>query len=258
LPSPDRRADAADARARRDGATIASRVSLPSAPDGSGGTGVTLDPGCHTLRLFPVDPRGGRPRGGKVDLDAELRGRSDDHVLARDRSDAPDADLSVCVGEPTETEVLFAGSPPRAPVVMAHYAWPLPAHLPAAWDDEVRGRMARVLFVRHVESLPREPSFLTQGGSGTTPVALDVEPGACYLAVVAGAHGSARALGLRVKIAAHEAYDDRGVDGAGAAVAFCAQAHSVATAVIEAHGAPLLGWGFALYRVEDRAWEAPR
>jgi hypothetical protein len=259
LPAPERRADAADARARRDGATIAGRVTLPSAPDGSGGVGVTLDPGCHTLRLFPVDPRGGaRLRGGKVDLDAELRGRADDHVLARDRSDAPDADLSVCVGEPTETEVLFAGSPPRAPVLMAHYAWPLPAHLPGAWDDEVRGRMARVLFVRHVEGLPREPSFLTQGGSGTTPVPLDVEPGACYLAVVVGAHGSARALGLRVRVAAREAYDDRGIDGAGAAVAFCTEAHRVATAVIEAHGAPLLGWAFALYRVEDRAWESPR
>ena len=219
---------------------------------------MTLEPGCHTLRLFPVDPRNGRPRGGKVDLDAELRGRNDDRVLARDRSDAPDAELSACVGEPTDAEVVFAGSPPRAPVLMAHYAWPLPAHLPVVWDDDVRGRMARVLFVRHVASLPREPSFLTQGGSGTTSVPLSVEPGACYLAVVAGAHGNARALGLRVRVAAREAYDDRGVDGAGAAVAFCAEAGSLATAVVEAHGAPLLGWALALYRVEDRAWESPR
>jgi hypothetical protein len=141
---------------------------------------------------------------------------------------------------------------------MAHYVRALPAHLPTLWGSEVRGRMAQVLLGRHVVSLQRDPFFLTQGGSGTTPVALPVEPGACYLAIVSAAQGTARALGLRVRVAAREAFDDRGVEGAGAAVAFCARSEDRATAVVEAHGAPLLGWAFAAYRVEDRAWEGPR
>jgi hypothetical protein len=257
LPAPDKRADVADGRARREGALVAPRETLQAGADGTGSSGETLAPGCHTLRLFPLDPR--QPRGAghwKLDLDAELRDRADDRLLARDRSDAPDAELSTCVGDPTEADVLFVGSPMGAPVLVTHYAWPLPAHLPEVWGGEVRGRMARVLLARHVPSLEREPAFLTQGGSGTTPIALPVEPGACYLALVAAAQGTARSLGLRVRVAAREAFDDRGLEGAGAAVAFCALSRDRATAVVEAHGAPLLGWAFALYRVADRVWEA--
>jgi hypothetical protein len=257
LSPPERRADVADARAKRDGATVAPRVSLPSGSDGSGGAGEKLSEGCHTLRLFAVDSRGPQASGrGRLDLDAELRQRADDRVLARDRSDAPDAELSVCVGEPTDTDVLFVGSPPRGPVLMTHYAWALPAHLPTLWGSEVRGRMARVLLARHVASPEREPFLLTQGGSGTTSIPVPIEPGACYIAIVAATQGTPRALGLRVRVAASEAFDDRGVEGAGAAVAFCAQSQEHATALVEAHGAPLLGWAFAAYRVEDGAWEA--
>jgi hypothetical protein len=258
LPSPEHRADVADARARRDGATLLPRATLASALDGSGGAGAILDEGCHTLRLLGVDARAAHPSlRFRLDIDAELRDHGDDRVLARDRSDAPDAELSACVGEPTEADVVFVGSPPRAPVIMTHYAWPLPAHLPTIWGSEVRGRMGRVLLARHVATLPREPFFLTQGGSGTTPVPVPVEPGGCYLAIVVATQGNTRALGLRVRVGARDAYDDRGIEGAGAAVAFCAGASQGVSAVVEAHGAPLLGWALAAYRVEDGAWELP-
>lgn len=259
LPPPDRRADVAEARARRDGASVGGRKALRAGVDGSGAGEETLDAGCHTLRLFPVDPRGPHPMSkSKLDLDAEIRGRADDRVLARDRSDAPDAELSVCVGETTQTDLLFAGSPPGAPVLVAHFAWPLPAHLPTLWGSEVRARMGRVLLARHVVSLPREASFVAQGGSGMTPVPFEVEPSACYVAVVAVAQGTARALGLRVRVAARRAFDDRGVEGAGAAASFCAGAGERATAIIEAHGAPMLGWALAVFRVEEGVWEVPR
>ncbi len=258
LPSPERRADVAEARAKRDGAAVGARKTLRAAVDGTGAGEETLDAGCHTLRLFPLDLRPAHPPGrGKVDLDAEVRGTLDDRLLARDRSDAPDAELSVCVGESTRTDLLFVGSPPGAPVLVAHYAWPLPDHLPSLWGDEVRARMAKVLLARHVVSLPRDPFFLAQGGSGTSPVPFDVQPGGCYVAMVAGTQGTARALGLRVTVAAQEAFDDRGIEGAGAAVAFCAGTHQRATALVEAHGAPPLGWALSVYRVVSAVWRVP-
>jgi mRNA-degrading endonuclease toxin of MazEF toxin-antitoxin module len=256
LPSPEKRAEVAEMRARRDGAAIAMRETWQSAVDGTGAGEQTLDPGCHTLRLFALDPRAAHPnRRGKLDLDAEMRDQSDDRLVARDRTDAPDVQLDVCVGETTRVDIVFAGSPPTAPVLVSHFAWPLPGHLPRLWGPEARGRMAHVLLARHVASLPREPVMLAQGVSGLTPIPLSIEPGACYLAVVTRVKESARAMGLRVHVGSSDAFDDRGIDADGAAVAFCAGRRARALAEVEARGAPLLGWGFALYRLQSGVWE---
>jgi hypothetical protein len=118
--------------------------------------------------------------------------------------------------------------------------------------------MAHVLSERRVVSLPAAPVQLAQGGSGVTPVPLALEPGGCYVAVVALAQGTARSLGLRVAVAARDYVDDRGVDEAGAAVAFCAGDRTTAQAEIEAHGTPLLAWGLALYRLNTGVWEVSR
>jgi hypothetical protein len=259
LPPPEKRAEIAEMRAKRDGASIATRETWRSGLDGTGSGEQTLAPGCHTLQLFAPDPRASHPaRRGKLDLDAEMRDESDDRVLARDRSDAPDAQLAACVGDATHVDVVFAGSPPGAPVLVAHFAWPLPDHLPELWGAEARGRMAHVLLARHVASLPRDPVMLAQGGSGATPIPLSIEPGACYLGVTTRIKEAARAIGLRVHVGSTDAFDDRGIDGDGAAVAFCAGKLDGALAEVEAHGTPLLGWGFALYRLQSGVWEVSR
>lgn len=258
LPIPEKRADAAEARARRDGATVSTRETWPAGADGSGSAEETLDPGCHTLQLYAVDPRAAsRSPHAKLDLDAEMRDASGNRILARDRTDAPDARLDLCVGDVTKVGVAFAGSPAGAPVLVAHFAWPLPEPLPAIWGNEARARMAHVLFTRHVRLLLREPILLAQGGSGTTPVPLSVEPGACYLALVSIVQGATRSVGLRVHVGARDAFDDRGIDENGAVVAFCAGDRTGALAEVEARGTPLLGWGMALYRV-GAAWEIPQ
>jgi len=255
LPPPDQRADVAEMRAKRDGATIAARRSWTAGADGAGAGEETLAAGCHTLQLFALDPRAAHPkRRGKLDLDAELRGMADDRLLARDRTDAPDAQLSACVGEATRVGVVFAGSAPGAPVLVSHAAWPLPRHLPELWGTEARGRMAHLLLARHVVSLPNEPVQLAQGGYGLTPVPLSLEPGACYLAVLTRAKETARTLGLRVHVGPSDAADDRGIDQDGAAAAFCAGQRQSALAEVEARGAPLLGWGLALYRLQSGLW----
>jgi hypothetical protein len=255
LPLPEKRADVAEARARRDGANVFGRDTWRAGSDGAGAADDTLEAGCHTLQLFAVDPRtANRSPHGKLDLDAEMRDASGDRILARDRTDAPDARLDVCVGEPTKVEVAFAGSPPAAPVLVSHYAWPLPERLPTLWGSEARARMAHILLSRHVRVLLHEPVLLAQGGSGTTPVPLPVEPGACYLALVSIVQGATRAVGLRIHVGVRDVFDDRGIDENGAVVAFCAGERASARAEVEARGTPLLGWGLALYRVGG-TWE---
>ncbi|MBV9947269.1 MAG: hypothetical protein JOZ69_10510 [Myxococcales bacterium] len=259
LPAPERRAEVAEMRAKRDGAAIAGRETWQAGLDGTGAGEQTLDPGCHTLELFALDPRVAQPgRRSKLDLDAEMRDEADDRLLARDRTDAPDAQLAACVGEPTRVDVVFAGSPPRAPVLVAHYAWPLPDHLPSTWGPDALGRMAHLLLARHVVSLPHDPLLLAQGGSGVTPLPLEVEPGGCYLAVTTRVKETSRTIGLRVHVGSLDVFDDRGIDGDGAVVAFCAGEHRTVLAEVEARGTPLLGWGFALYRLQSGVWELPR
>ena len=258
VPSPEKRADVVEARAKRDGAVIGPRSTLTAGVDGAGSGDQWLDPGCHILSLFAVDPRTSHPlRRGKLDLDAELRDRSDERVLARDRSDAPDARLPLCVAEPTWVHILFVGSPPEIPILVSHCIFALPEHLPGIWGSETKARMARVLLTRHVGPLPRDPFVLAQGGSGETAVVFPLEPGACYVAIAALAQGAARSVGLRVEVGAREAADDRGIDEAGASVAFCAGERSLASAQVEARGAPSLGWGLAVYRLQNGIWEVP-
>ncbi len=259
LPPPEKRAEIAEARATRDGATIATRATWQAGVDGTGAGQEILDPGCHTLQLFALDPRASMPsRRGKLDLDAEMRDEADDRILARDHSDAPDAQLEACVGDATHVEVAFAGSPPSAPVLVAHFAWQLPDHLPTLWGGEGRGRMAHVLLARHVASLPRAPVMLAQGGSGVTPIPLSIEPGGCYLGLTTRTKEAARAIGLRIHVGSNDAFDDRGIDGDGAAVAFCAGGRSHALAEVEARGTQMLGWGFALFRLQSGVWEVPQ
>jgi hypothetical protein len=258
VPLPEKRADIAELRAARDGAAVLRRATWIAGLDGTGAGEDSLDPGCHTLTLFAVDPRSFRPqRRAHLDLDAELRNMADDRILTRDRSDAPDATLSVCVGETTRVGILFAGSPPAQPVLVSHTVWPLPEHLPLVWGTQAIARMGRVLLARHVSRLPSDPVLLAQGGAGSTSVAVPLEPGACYLAIVSLVQGVGRAIGLRAHVGAHDAADDRGLDDDGATVTFCAGTASTAALQVEARGTPLLGWGLAVYHLQSGQWELP-
>jgi hypothetical protein len=248
----------AEARASRDGATIAPRVSWEARGDGTGGGADVLTPGCHVLELLAPDPRAVAGGRGKLDIDAEMRDASGERVLARDRTDAPDARLAACVDEDTAVEVAFIGAPPRAQVLVSQWAWPLPAHLPKGWGDEAVTRMARALTARHVKPFQRDPALLLQGGAGVTPIELPIEPGACYVALVVVTQGSARSLTLRARAGSVEALDDRGPEENAAVAAFCAGSSDAAGAEVEAHGTPLLGWGLALYRVANGVWEPAR
>lgn len=250
----DKRADAAESRAKRDGASVKARTKTKANDDSSGATEIAVEAGCHRIEVFGRDVPNRRFR---LDLDAELREVTDDQtvVLARDRTEAPDARLEACVGKSTTLDVAFVGAVPGSEVVMTLASWPIPERLPPIWGSAARARMARSMLTRHVAVPTTDPIYLAQGGPGTTPFPLDVEPGGCYVAVVGITHGRPRALSIRAVVGARESSDDRGAADEAALTAFCVRAHE--TARIEVHGRGAgLGYGLAVYRVKSAVWEA--
>ncbi|MEO8876603.1 MAG: hypothetical protein ABI461_13515, partial [Polyangiaceae bacterium] len=247
------RADLAEARARSDSAGIASRQTFASSIDGSGSVQIQLDPGCHRIEVFGVDPRAGGAKAPRLDVDAELRNADDDAVLARDRTEAADAHLDACVGGDTLAEVYFAGTPPRSEVALTHAIWPIPQHLPRTWGRDPRARMAAALRARHAPPLARDPVVIVQGPAGVTPIPFQIEPGACYLAVAAISHGTPHGLGLRAVTGGQVSSDERGLNDDSGVVAFCARGNSAAQVFVDARGTAL-SWVLALFQTSRGAW----
>jgi hypothetical protein len=259
LPPIEKRAELAEARGKREGAHIEARTALRAGDDGAGEGELALGAGCHRVELFARDPRADRAgRRFRLDVDAELRDPSNgDHVIARDRTEAPDARLEACVGKSTRINLVFAGAPPNGELTSTLASWPLPEHLPALWGAATRSKMARVMFTRHVAVPVDDPVFLAEGSAGTTPFPLSVEVGACYLAVVALTHGHARSLQIRTVVGARESTDERGAAEEAGLSAFCVSGQESARLEIHARGAGV-GWGLALFRVKSGVWEAGR
>ena len=204
LPPPEKRADVAEARARRDGAIDrGARRPGPPGPTARAQASRRSTPGCHRLQLFAVDPRGGHPGRARQARPRRRDARRVGRPPAGARPDAtrPTRSCQCASARPTRVEVVFAGSPPGAPVLVAHVAWPLPDHLPALWGSEARGAHgARAAGAPRRRAAAAIPCMLAQGGYGLTPVPLSIEPGACYLAVVTLVKETARSLGLRVHV----------------------------------------------------------
>jgi hypothetical protein len=255
LPPAERRADLAEGRAKREGASALPRASWGASTDGSGDVKLALQGGCHRIEVFAVDSRSARSsHRRRLDVDAEIRD-DDEDLLARDRTDNADARLELCVGETTDVTVIFAGAPSKSAVTVTHAWWPIPAHVPSLWGAEPRARMARAFLSRKVSSPLDEPVALYDGLAGSTPVPIAIERGACYLAVAAITNGHARGLGLRVTVAAREERDERASDDSAALVAFCARDNDRARLDVEARGASIT-WGLALFRLEGGAWQS--
>ncbi len=255
LPAANKRIDSAQARARSDGAKLAPVEVLEARPDGTGGTEVDLDPGCHRIELLAHESEGSSR--ARFDVDAELRDADDDVLLARDRSEASDARLYTCVGVPVLGAIAFAGAPPGGKVTRLVASWPIPEAIPRTWGAPVRARMAGALLSRGLSKTLTPAVFLGQGGTGLTSVPVSVEPGACYVAVVAGIRGRLRQLALRASVGALDSVDERGAAEESAAVAFCTRERRLVRLEIEARGANPW-WALALHRTQSSVWESKR
>jgi hypothetical protein len=247
----DKRVEVAEQRGRREGAAIGPRMTMHAGDDGNGDAALDVAPGCHRFDVVGrerVDRAGRRYR---LDVDAELR--DGDRLVARDRTEAPDARVEACVATPSRLTLFYVGAPPGSDVFVARGSWPLPARLPSIWGATARSRMARVMFVRHIAVPAEDPIFLAQGSSGSTPIPIPVEVGACYVATVAVTHGHARQLQLRATIGARESVDERGAAEEAALSAFCVRAHENVRLEVLARPSGV-AWGLAVYRVKSGMW----
>lgn len=257
LPPPEKRAEVAEARSEREGARVSPRAVWRAGLDGKGDGRIVLEAGCHRVELFASDPRATRTsRRVRLDLDAAMRDEAGD-LIAYDRTNAPDVRMETCTGEATAVTVQFEGAPAGAPVLLTHALSPLPDHLPSTWGPKARARMAAALLPRHIGRLEEDPVFVAQGASGVTPVSFDIEPGGCYVAVMALERGHARGVGLRVTVGARSSADERGPSDEATAIAFCAKGSENARFEVEARGGGV-AWGLAAFRVASGVWEPTR
>jgi hypothetical protein len=231
----------AEARARGDGAAAVDRVTGRAGTAGLGRFEVELVPGCHRLEIMAdaaeppgtrAAPSAGAPRAPAppprpTDIDAEVRDAGG-RLLARDRSDLPDARLDLCVGELTPVTAVFVGAAGAVPVILTHSRWAMPARIPARWGPRARAAFAATLLRRHAPDPAEAPVREVLGIQGITSIPLEVEPGRCYLAALALVRGDAHALRL-TGILGDRALRDDAVDHAeSASVTFCAEHETVA------------------------------
>lgn len=221
-------------RANRQSASNVRRDPWPAADDGTGSVPLVLDAGCHELTLL-AEPAG---PGAVPDVDAELVAHDDNQRLAVDRAEDADASLSVCFGGPTVVELRFMGAPPRGALQIVHARWDLPSAVPSAWGGDVRARLASVVRTQRVR-LDRSPLYGSLGVQGSTELPLEVEPGACYTAVLAPLRGEVRALSLAVRVHASGEATRSALDSGGTAVSFCARGARRATLQVDSQGANL-------------------
>jgi hypothetical protein len=231
-PLPDRLARA-ELRARGEGATRVTRASMRSSITGGGEFDLRLPSGCHRVEVMAEIPQAVPRRA--TDIDAEARSQ-DGHLFARDRADIPDARLDFCLGEATLVEVPFTGASGSVSVALSDAHWPIPAKIPTIWGPRARAGLAAALLRRHAPE-PKEPPILESlGVQGMTQIAVEVEPGHCYLAAVALIRGDARSIRLFSHIGDRAARDEAADRSEGAALAFCAAAEDSALIDVDVRG----------------------
>ena len=244
LPEPERRIAAARKQAQSEGVTELSSSSA-EVVEGRGQLLVHLAPGCHRVTLIATGAAA-VAMGGRIDLDGELRDE-EGILLARDRTDAPDVHMESCTGEGKDAVLSFVGAPQGSLVEAVLARFELPRTLPFLFGSEGRARMARALLARRALPPAGPAVAVAMGTTGGARVPIDLDPGACYIAVAGIVRGTPRGLGLRVVVGAQESSDERGSQDDGGAVAFCARGASSANLEVDARGGGI-AWGLALYR----------
>jgi hypothetical protein len=228
-------------RAAREGALEVARQELSATAFGMGTALVTLGPGCHSFNLLSDEVE----RSADVDLEV-LRADTGER-LAEDQSESNDASALVCTGTPLVVSTPFAGASPFARVELLRARWELDGGLPRRFAPDVRARMSAVL--RH-SRLRLDGARLADdalGVQGDTELALEVEPFACYVAVVVGLRGQATMLALGARTSRGDAESRMGNEVPGTALGFCTGAETRARFEVQARGLGLV-WMSALFQ----------
>jgi hypothetical protein len=239
------RVQAVEQRAARNGALELTNEALTASSVGTGVELVPLGAGCHQFELLAGEHTQSERRS--VDLDLEISSVDGSRLLATDKSESSDARALVCVGEPVPVSVRFAGAPPGAPVTLLRARWDLARGLPERWPPEARAAVSAVLREQGVSLSAAQLVDEALGVQGPTVMPIEVEPGACYLAVAIELQGTAQSLALAARAGRHEAQSRAPLDAPGAALAFCAGAVRRALLEVEGRGVGLV-WMSALFR----------
>lgn len=239
-PLPVRVAEA-ERRALSTNGRVAPRRQLAPEPQGGGTLRLRLGDGCHRLMLLPETSH-----GHPVDVDAELHDARD-RILVRDRSNASDASLEICVGEQTPAELVWVASSRSAKVTLLEATWALPAGLPFEWGPRARGAMAAAHRKRRSPALTAPPIWEGNGLPGRTSIPVEVAPDGCYVVGLAPTRGDQRSMMLSVQVGT-ASYNDTGGGGyESAMVSFCAGGARVARVDVESNGQGLF-WVAAMWR----------
>ncbi|WP_437285150.1 hypothetical protein [Sorangium sp. So ce406] len=243
----DARVGRAARRARADGALRVVPTDMRASVVGTGQFSVKLSEGCHRVDLMAEVPSATVRRA--TDIDAEAREAGTGRLLDRDRSDAPDARLDFCLGEPGVVEIPFLGAAGPVKVVLSDAQWSMPPYVPGHFGARARGNLAAALHRRHAPAPRAQPIAEAVGTQGDTLVPVQIEPGRCYFAAAALVRGELRALRISAELGDRAARDDAGDRSEGAGVAFCSDLEESAALRVAARGnSPV--WALAVWPMD--------
>ncbi len=229
------RLKAIEEHAARESAVEFATEELTASMRGTGEQILALGPGCHRLDLL-ADETSSPKRDRAVDLDLEVASAQTGELLASDRSESTDATVSLCTGRPAPVSVRFAGAMPRGHIRLVRTRWDLEKRLPTEWDAEARAQFSAVLRKLRIGLDQAGLVDASLGVQGSTSIALETAPGACYVAAVVRLRGEAQGLQLSASAGASLSQNRASADIPGTALAFCAGAGGPARLDVDSRG----------------------
>jgi hypothetical protein len=225
-------------------ASVLLQQQVRASSKGNGRLRLNLTEGCHRIELLADSVSSSQT----PDLDAEIHAGSEgDELLARDRSDTPDAHLKFCLGQSRAVTLLFAGAPPGGRIQVLGFRWPTPRSIPTHWGARVTATMAELMRYRFVSSLPTRAMHVSLGVSGVTQVPIELEAQSCYLAMAATVRGEPSAVVLTAPTTNGISKGDGAVTNEGAIVSFCTMESRMGKLEVNAKGSGL-AWVMSVWR----------
>jgi hypothetical protein len=246
------RARHAEDRAKNNGATGVRAQSFNAEPDGTGRETMRLEEGCHRIEVM-AELAGKQP----IDVDAELRETTSERLVARDRSDAPDARLELCSGSSMGVDLVFAGAPGPVDVLFMDTLFTLPKGVPTMWGARARAALSAALWRRKLPAIDDPPIEQRLGVAGLTAIPIAIEPGGCYIAAIGTIRGDPRSVTLTAKVDTRTSFDSNAGLVDGSAVAFCSGGSDRARIEIEVRGSAV-AWVLDVWRVASRSFDEGR
>lgn len=237
------RVRAVEERSARERALELTVQDLTASPAGTGFALLTLAPGCHRFDLLG-DEAGRHP----TDVDFDIATAEGGELLASDHGESSDAGALLCVGRPIPVTMRFSGVGPLSHLALVRARWDLEPSLPQRWPPEARARVSAVLRDRRVPLTAARLTDEALGVQGDTLMPLEVEAGACYIAVAVALRGGAAAISLAARSGRGTSQSRLDQDVPGALLTFCAGPSERALVEIDARGLGLV-WMSAVWQL---------